>query len=117
MLRVFSSENFWSDSNMIAFLSEEFHPVRQKVISQSLYSSLTFVAELKAYFEAFGKVKEVKIIKEKKTNVAKGYGFVFFKCEKTFDRIKDMVHVLNGRTLDLNVGCKKSTDPEMVIGR
>jgi hypothetical protein len=28
-----------------------------------------------------------------------------------------MVHVLNGRTLDLNVGCKKSTDPEMVIGR
>lgn len=28
-----------------------------------------------------------------------------------------MVHVLNGRTLDLNVGCKKSADPEMVIGR
>lgn len=72
---------------------------------------------MKAYFETFGKVKEIKIIKEKKTNVSKGYGFVMFKCEKTYERIKDMVHVLNGRTLDLNVGCKKSADPEMVIGR
>ena len=39
------------------------------------------LAELKAYFEAFGKVKEIKVIKEKKTNVSKGYGFVMFKSE------------------------------------
>lgn len=62
-------------------------------------------------------MKDAKIIKEKKTQIAKGYGFVVFGCEKTYERIKDMVHVLNGRTLDLNVGCKKSTDPEMVMGR
>lgn len=102
---------------LLAYLLEEFHRAPPKVSSPRASNTANSLAELKAYFEAFGKVKEVKIIKEKKLNLAKGYGFVVFKCDKTFDRIKDMVHVLRGRTLDLNVACKKSDDPDMVLGR
>jgi heterogeneous nuclear ribonucleoprotein A1/A3 len=62
-------------------------------------------------------VQEVKIMKDKKTKMPKGYGFVIFKSYKTYERIKDMPHSLNGRTLDINVGCKKENDPQMIENR
>jgi heterogeneous nuclear ribonucleoprotein A1/A3 len=77
----------------------------------------TCLGQLKAYFEAFGKVKEVKVMKDKRTKMPKGYGFVIFKNMKTFERIKDLKHLLNGRTLDINIGCKKEANPEMVENR
>lgn len=72
---------------------------------------------MKAYFESFGKVKEVKIMKDKKTKMPKGYGFVVFKSDSTYQRIKDIKHTLNGRTLDINVGCKKEEAPVMIEER
>ena len=56
-------------------------------------------------------------MKDKKTKMPKGYGFVVFKSDKTFQRIKSMTHVLNGRTLDINIGCKKENAPEMIEQR
>ena len=56
-------------------------------------------------------------MKDKRTKMPKGYGFVIFKNMKTFERIKNLKHVLNGRTLDINIGCKKEANPEMVENR
>ena len=75
------------------------------------------IAQLKAYFESFGPVREVKVMRNKRTKMPKGYGFVIFKNDKIFHRIKNMNHILNGRTLDINVGCKKENAPNIVSGR
>lgn len=56
-------------------------------------------------------------MRDKKTKMPKGYGFVIFKNDKTFNRIKSKNHVLNGRTLDINIGCKKKNAPDIVEGR
>lgn len=56
-------------------------------------------------------------MKDKKTKIPKGYGFLVFQSDKTYERILSLVHTLNGRTLDLNVACKKENDPEMIEKR
>lgn len=73
--------------------------------------------QLYDYFSTYGEVEAVKIIYNKKTKNSKGYGFVTLASERTFERIKSITHIIEGRTLDLNVGCKKSEAPEDVTNR
>jgi heterogeneous nuclear ribonucleoprotein A1/A3 len=56
-------------------------------------------------------------MKDKKSRLPKGFGFVVFKSDKVLNKIKNINHVLNGRTLDINVACKKDEDPQMVKNR
>jgi len=49
--------------------------------------------------------------------MSKGYGFVTLESERLFERLKTRVHKLNGRTLDINIACKKSEAPKDLINR
>lgn len=69
------------------------------------------------YFSTFGEVEKAKIIYNKKTKNSKGYGFVTLSSIRVFERIKGIPHILEGRTLDLNIGCKKSEAPKDIVDR
>lgn len=60
---------------------------------------------------------QAKVIYNKKTKNSKGYGFVTLTSIQLFERIKHMTHKLDGRCLDINIGCKKSEAPKEVKSR
>ncbi len=60
---------------------------------------------LQEQFEAFGKVTSVKIMKDKRSGVSRGYGFVEMDSEEegqaAIDSLKDQM--LDGRTMDITL--------------
>ena len=60
---------------------------------------------LQEQFEVFGKVTSVKIMKDKRSGVSRGYGFVEMDSEEegqtAVDSLKDQM--LDGRTMDVTV--------------
>lgn len=58
--------------------------------------------ELKEYFSAFGHVGTASVSFDKNTGMSRGYGFVNFTKEETFDLVyKQKVHSLHGRKLGI----------------
>lgn len=84
---------------------------------ESLTPFLTLLDDLYNYFSTFGDVIQTKVIYNKKTKNSKGYGFVTITSMQVFERIKSMTHKLAGRTLDINIGCKKSEAPSEIKNR
>lgn len=65
--------------------------------------------DLQKYFERFGAIRRVRIIKDTKTKASKGYGFVyFFKQEPVSDILKERTHRVNGRRVDCQGAMDKS---------
>lgn len=65
-------------------------------------------ARLKALFEAFGEIETVKVIKDKFSGKAKGYGFVEMPSNSDADKA---IKSLNGNHLDGNYISVKPADP------
>lgn len=57
---------------------------------------------LRNYFSTYGEVKEVKIIGEKQKR-SRGFGFVLFRAMKTFHKVMEKKHVIDGREVDCNL--------------
>jgi RNA recognition motif-containing protein len=57
-------------------------------------------------------VFDILIIRNRTTGVSKGYGFISCNNVKTYQRIVNTEHVINGRAIDCHDSFKKSDDPE-----
>jgi len=69
--------------------------------------------ELYKHFSAFGTISDVMIIRNRTTNISKGYGFISTRSTQTYERIMATKHELNGRILDCFPGFKKNGNPEL----
>lgn len=69
--------------------------------------------DLNEYFSKYGKVKKVKILKERNSGNSKGFGFVFFKFREGLRSTLDFPkkHVIKGRIVDcqeaLGLACER----------
>ena len=68
--------------------------------------------DLHTYFSKYGPVHDVLVIKNRSTNVSKGYGFVTAGTQEIYNKIIESKHHLNGRRLDCLPGFKKTEKPE-----
>ena len=67
--------------------------------------------EIKKIFEEFGKVAEARVVRERRTNFSRGYGFVTFETEA---EAKKALDALNGKELQgrpIRVELARSTGP------
>ena len=71
----------------------------------------TSSSSLKAYFQRFGEVLEVKIIGEKQRR-SRGFGFVLFKSWQVFHKVLNMKHVIEGREVDCNHAVYSHQNPD-----
>jgi RNA recognition motif-containing protein len=72
-------------------------------------STLTNEDSLKAYFENFGKVEKVQIMKDKTSGRSRGFGFIIFEKSEAVDAVIDYPqHILHGKAVD----CKRSFPKE-----
>lgn len=58
--------------------------------------------ELKTYFEFFGEIEEVRIIKNKEENVMRGFGFVLFYNRVSYNRVFEYgeTHTIRGKQVE-----------------
>lgn len=63
----------------------------------------TFEHELKVFFEKFGAVKEVKIIRDP-SGTSKGYGFITYDTDEEAKKIQEMTEPLEFKGRHLNIG-------------
>lgn len=70
--------------------------------------------DLKEYFSEFARIKKVKILKDPKTGLSKGFGFIFFK---TYSGLETVIchperHTIKGRVVDCQeaLGLAKERD-------
>ena len=68
--------------------------------------------QVEEHFSKFGFVFDILIIRNRTTGVSKGYGFISCNNVKTYQRIVNTEHVINGRAIDCHDSFKKSDDPE-----
>lgn len=68
--------------------------------------------QVEEHFSKFGFVFDILIIRNRATGVSKGYGFISCNNVKTYQRIVNTEHVINGRAIDCHDSFKKSDDPE-----
>ncbi len=54
---------------------------------------------LRAYFEQFGDIREVVIMRDKLSGRSRGFGFVSFMTKDAVDRATQQDHVLDGRNV------------------
>lgn len=67
--------------------------------------------ELEDYFSSLGSVTQVAIIKNKQTGLSKCYAFVHTNDARTYQRIINRKHSLNGRVIDCKDGFNKDENP------
>ena len=65
-------------------------------------------SELLDYFSSFGKIDKVDIIKDKSTNIPRGFAFIYFKERSSMNRALEKTHYLDGRRTD----CKEALNKE-----
>ena len=65
-------------------------------------------SELLDYFVSFGKIDKVDIIKDKSTNIPRGFAFIYFKERSSMNRALEKTHYLDGRRTD----CKEALNKE-----
>jgi RNA recognition motif-containing protein len=70
-------------------------------------------SELFDHFSMFGEISDVMIIRNRSTNISKGYGFISTRSTQTYEKIMAVRHDLNGRILDCFPGFKKNGNPEL----
>jgi RNA recognition motif-containing protein len=70
-------------------------------------------SELFEHFSTYGEISDVMIIRNRTTNISKGYGFISTRSYQTYDKIMAVRHELNGRILDCFPGFKKNGNPEL----
>lgn len=58
---------------------------------------------LREYFQSFGVVMEAVIMKDRATGRARGFGFVVFADPVVAERVVMEKHVIDGRTVSLQV--------------
>lgn len=68
--------------------------------------------DLEDYFSAFGPISQVTIIRNKKNNMSKGYGFIYMSDERTQERIMTSEHEIDGRVIDCKQGFNRLDQPE-----
>lgn len=74
----------------------------------------TTEADLEDYFEGFGSIKQVAIIKNKQTGLSKCYAFLLANDKRTYERIlSEKPHRLNGRIIDCKDGFNKEDNPAL----
>ena len=69
--------------------------------------------QLEEHFIKFGMVYDVMIIRNKANHISKGYGFITCNNIKTYTRIINSEHLINGRIVDCHESFKKAHDPEL----
>lgn len=69
--------------------------------------TLTSDAALFSYFLKFGEVVKVRIVKEKKTKIPKGYAYVTMFDSRTVPYILSQVHYLGDRKIDVQLAANK----------
>mgnify|MGYP000143129008 FL=1 len=72
----------------------------------------TTEAQIEEHFSKFGFVFDILIIRNRDSNVSKGYGFISCNNIKTYQRIIASEHTINGRIIDCHASFKKSDDPQ-----
>lgn len=77
------------------------------------FTMKTKVEDLWALFGKVGKLKEVTIIKDKKTKLSKCYGFVTPHSLDTYNKILSQNFYLEGRLIDCHPGFKKKQNPNL----
>jgi RNA recognition motif-containing protein len=61
-------------------------------------------SQLLSYFSQFGNVLKIELIRNKKTNYCKGYGFVTCESQHMVDKIRQVDnHQLGGRRMDIGL--------------
>lgn len=71
--------------------------------------------DVRALFQACGKITELKIIK--RSNISQGYGFITFEDKESVDEaLKKNGHEVGGRTMKVNFAEKKTPDSGFGIG-
>ena len=57
--------------------------------------------ELYNHFNQYGEILDQVIIKDKQTRKPRGFGFVTFNDERTFNIVLNNIHVINGKEIEL----------------
>ncbi|KAJ7543115.1 hypothetical protein O6H91_09G026300 [Diphasiastrum complanatum] len=70
---------------------------------------------LKEYFQAYGEVTEVVIMKDRATGRARGFGFVVFADPTVADRVLLEKHTIDGRTVEAKKAVPR--DEQQNVGR
>ena len=72
----------------------------------------TTEADIEQHFSRFGFVFDIFIIRNKESNLSKGYGFISCNNIKTYERILETEHHINGRLIDCHSSFKRLDDPD-----
>ena len=76
-----------------------------------------FTEGLKAYFEKFGKVKEVSIKKDQHTQRSRGFAFVVFEEEGCVEKVlAHEDHQLDGRKIDAKKAKALKKECKLFVG-
>lgn len=70
--------------------------------------------DLENYFSGFGQITQVAVIKNKVTGLSKCYAFVHTTDPRTYNRIVNSQHTLNGRIIDCKDGFNKEDNPALL---
>lgn len=73
----------------------------------------TVEADLEQYFAAFGPVNQVAIIRNKQTGLSKCYAFIHTSDKRTYHRILNQKHYIQGRMIDCKDGFSREENPQL----
>lgn len=65
-------------------------------------------ADLLDYFSRFGGISKAEIMRDKRSKLSKGYGFIRCSDQETELLILTLHHEINGRKIDVNKAVEKS---------
>merc|ERR1712166_857315 len=68
-------------------------------------------------FSSFGIIIDLVIIKDKKTNNSRGFGFVTYKVEEAFEMCLSKKHFFHGKEIELKRALPRDQNPKEIMKR
>ena len=67
-----------------------------------------------SHFEQYGKLSDVSLMIDKRTGLPRGFAFIKFKDDQVLDQICSMMHVLDGRIVDVKRAMSRDQVPSPI---
>lgn len=98
----------------VSLLKKIFNPTKSDTSNRELYvGNIHYHVrphELRKFFEKYGDIESLKIIRDPRTKRSKGYGFVKFKKSTDAATAQKQTNAFNFKGRELCVDYSKSTD-------
>lgn len=104
-----------SSSNPAAALASDKDPSEGKLFIGGI-SWETTQDGLRYYFEKFGELSDVVLMKDRFTNQPRGFGFVTFSDASVVDRVLAETHTLDNKTVEVKKAVPRDRAPPPVSG-